>query len=200
MKNEKLNLKAAATASLVSSQRSYDGLLIKGVYSAQCYDKDGNIKWEDTINNHVMTEGMNLLLETTLDGSGYTVTGPFMGLISSVGYGTTAVGDTAAQIGGTNDWDEAGPSFAPDYTGDRKTCVWDAAAAGVKALSAALAFTFSASGTVKGCFIVTGASASATHDDTNGVLLSAGVFTGGDKVVASTDVLNVSYDITLADT
>lgn len=197
---EKVKAKEAASASLISHPAAYDALRIHGQYFAQCFDKDGNLKWEDTIKNHVMTEGMNLLLETTLDGSGYTVTGPFMGLISSVGYGTTAVGDTAAQIGGTNDWDEAGPSFAPDYTGDRKTCVWDAAAAGAKALSSALAFTFSEGGTVKGCFIVTGASASATHDDTNGVLLSAGVFTGGDKIVAGTDVLNVSYDITLADT
>ena len=143
------------------------------------------------------TVGMNLMLDTLLAGSGYTVVGPYMGLISSVSWSQTAVGDTMTSHAG---WTEAGPTNAPDYSGDRKTCAWNAATGGAKALSAVLAFTFSESGTVKGCFIVTGTGAVNTHDSTAGVLLSAGVFTQGDKIVADTDILNVSYTLTLADT
>ena len=194
---EKTRVREQASASLITHPSSVNGMGIKGVYVAKCYDKDGNLKWEDTIENHVATVGMDLLLDTTLDGSSYTTVGPFMGLISSVSWSTTAVGDTMASHAG---WTEAGSGNAPDYSGDRKTCVWSASSGGVLALSAALAFTFTSGGTVKGCFIVTGSGAVNTHESTAGTLFSAGVFTGGDKVVASTDVLNVSYSVTLADT
>lgn len=171
-----------------------EGSKVKGRFVAQCFDKDGNLKWEDTIDNTVVTVGKNLELDTLLAGSAYTTVGPFMGLISSVGWSAIDPADTMASHAG---WTEAGPTNAPDYSGDRKTCAFDAAAAGVKALTSALAFTFSEGGTVKGAFVVTGTGAVNTHDDTNGVLYSAGLFTGGDKVVASTDVLNVSWQVTL---
>jgi hypothetical protein len=194
---EKVRAKEHISASLISNPGAQDAMSIHGHYVAQCFDKDGNLKWEDTIENHVATVGMNLMLDTLLAGSGFTTVGPFMGLISSVDWSATSVGDTMGSHAG---WKEAGPTNAPDYSGDRKTATWDAAAAGAKALDSPLAFTFAEGGTVKGCFIVTGAGAVNTHDDTNGVLLSSGVFTGGDKVVAGTDVLNVSYTLTLADT
>jgi len=194
---ENVKAKEQISASLICKNNNQEDLKVSGLYLAELRDKDGNLKWRDTIENHVATLGMDLLLETTLDGSGYTVVGPYMGLISSVSWSTTAVGDTMSSHAG---WTEAGPTNAPDYSGDRKACVWDSASGGAKALSSALAFTFTEGGTVKGCFIVTGSGAVVTHDDTNGTLLSAGVFTGGDKVVADTDVLNVSYTLTLADT
>jgi hypothetical protein len=197
MEQTKLNAKEHASASLISSPGVSAGLSIHGQYVAECRDKDGNLKWSDTFDNHVATVGMDLMLDTTLDGTAYTTVGPYMGLISDVGWSTTAVGDTMGSHAG---WTEAGSGNAPDYTGDRKTCVWSASSGGVLALSAALAFTFTGAGTVKGCFIVSGTGAVVTNDNTAGTLISSGVFTGGDKIVADTDVLNVSYSLTLADT
>lgn len=185
-------------ASIIKGQHpNQEGIFFQGVYNVQCFDVSGNLKWEDTIKNAVMTEGKNLALDTILAGSGYTVVGPFMGLISSVSYTAVAATDTAAQINGTNGWKEAGSaSNFPLYTTPRKTCVFSAAAAGSKALSAALSFPIiTTGGTVKGCFIIYGTGAVSTIADVNGKLLSAGLFSGGDKIVSVGDTLQVSWTL-----
>ena len=95
-------------------------------------------------------------------------------------------------------WKEAGGTNAPTYSGDRKTCAWDAASGGAKALSSALSYTFTGTGTVKGGFTVFGSGALATKDSTGGILLSAATFDEGDRAIAAPDdVLNVSYTLTL---
>jgi hypothetical protein len=165
-----------------------------GIYHIICKDKDGNVKWEDTADNVVTTVGKNLALDTYLAGSAYTVTGPFIGLISSVGYSAVAAGDTMASHAG---WTEAGNANAPTYTAPRKTAAWSAASSGSKTLSANSSFAITGSGTVKGCFLVFGSGAVSTIDNTSGVLYSAGLFTGGDKAVVNTDTLSVSYTASL---
>jgi hypothetical protein len=165
-----------------------------GCYEFACYDKDGKLKWKDTIENIVCTVGKNLALDTFLAGSSYTVTGPYMGLISSTSYTAVAAGDTMSSHSG---WLEAGGANAPTYTGNRKTAAWSAASAGSKALSAALSYAITGTGTVKGAFMVFGSGAVNTKDDTNGVLWSAGTFTTGDKAVLNGDTLNVNYSSSL---
>jgi hypothetical protein len=156
---------------------------------------DGRIVNEWDWKNVVATVGKNVMLDAALAGSTYSVTGPYMGLISSVSYTTgPAAGDTMSSHGG---WTEAGATNAPTYTAPRKTCAWSAAAAGAKALSSALSFAITGTGTVKGCFIAYFTGAVSTIDNTSGTLWSAGVFTGGDKAVANTDTLNVSYSTSL---
>lgn len=165
-----------------------------GQFIVTCFDKDGNLKWKEKINNTVVTVGRNEILDEALAGSGYTAAA-YMGLISSVDWSAVAAGDTMSSHSG---WKEAGTTNAPDYSGNRKTCAWSAAAAGAKALSSALAFSISETGTLKGAFIVFGSGASATKDNTGGVLLSAGTFTEGDRSVVNGDTVNVSYTITLS--
>ncbi len=171
-----------------------DRINFEGRFDCTFY-KRGVLWCTDVIENTVQTEGKNVMLDAGLAGSAYTVVGPFMGMISLVGFTLIAVTDTAAQINGSNGWKEAGLSNAPTYTGNRQTCAWSAASGGTKTLSATLAFAFSGSGTVKGAFIVFGASASATKDTTTGKLWSAGLFAGGDKLVDNTTTLNVSYTV-----
>jgi hypothetical protein len=165
-----------------------------GRYVIECVAADGKLKWRETIDNVVCTAGKNLALDTFLAGSGYTVTGPYLGLISSVSFTAVAAGDTMTSHAG---WLEAGLANLPTYTGNRKTAAWSAAASGSKALSAALSFAITSSGTVKGAFLCFGSGAIATKDDTGGVLWSAGTFTAGDKAVINGDVLNVSYSSSL---
>ncbi len=186
--------KEQSDAAIIRNNGVTEEVEIHGRFVVECVDKDGNVKWRDTIENVVTTVGKNLALDTFLAGAAYTVTGPFMGLISSTSFTAVAAADTMASHGG---WLEAGNANTPTYTAPRKTAAWSAASAGSKALSAALSFAITGSGTVKGCFLVYGSGAVSTIDNTAGTLYSAGLFTGGDKVVVNTDTLNVSYTASL---
>jgi hypothetical protein len=179
---------ASKTPSLTANAEAH------GRYEVECIGADGKLKWREVIDNVVATVGKNLALDTFLAGSAYTVTGPFMGLISSTSYSAVDAADTMTSHAG---WLEAGGANAPTYTGNRKTAAWAAATAGSKALSAALTFAVTGTGTVKGAFLVYGSGASATKDNTGGVLWSAGTFSTGDKAVVNGDTLNVSFSSSL---
>lgn len=194
MESEQGNLTAHLDAAVIRNSGHAEQADAQGKYEVICLDADGNEKWRDIIDNIVTTVGKNAALDAFLAGSSYTVTGPFIGLITSTGWSSVAAGDTMASHGG---WVEGGGATAPTYTSPRKVATWSAASAGTKALSAAQAFGMSGAGTVKGCFMVYGAGATSTIDNTGGTLLSAGTFSGGDKVVASGDTLNVSYSLSL---
>lgn len=136
------------------------------------------------------TTGTTLVF--SIGASGLTITTLTGGNVTTVS--GTRIADTMASHA---NWTEAGVTNAPTYTVPRKTAAWSAASAGSKALSAALAFAITGAGTIKGCFMVFFTGALTTIDNTAGTLLSAGVFTGGDKVVANTDTVNVSYSMAL---
>jgi hypothetical protein len=191
---ERLFAKSKVSAKLIRKSMGVEVLFAKGIYRCTLVAKDGRVKWRDVIHNTVVTVGKNFILDTVLAGSTYTVTGPFMGLITSVDFSAIAAGDTMGSHAG---WKEAGATDAPDYTGNRQTMAFDAAANGSKGLSSALAFVFTESGTIKGAFAVLGSGASATKENTGGTLLSAGLFTGGDKLVDTDDTLNVDWTLSV---
>lgn len=183
--NDNLNTKEAVGASIVRAGLLADMLLVKGRFEANLV-RDGKVIWEDFIDNLVTTVGKNDILDKYLAGAAYTQT-IRMGL---KGTGTAVVGDTQASHAG---WLEQGLANAPTYTGSRPTPAFSAAAAGVKATSAAVAFAITSTGTVFGCFINNGGSA--TIDNTTGVLFSAGDFSGGSRAVISGDTINVTYSL-----
>jgi len=192
MGNERMFAKESLGAVLGKGGGLEEKSGVLGVYHAICRDKDGNIKWDDVFENTVVTVGKNLALDTILAGSSYTVVGPYMGLIN--GTDTISATDTMSSHSG---WQECGNANAPTYSGTRQTAVFSSASAGSKALSSALVFTFTGSGTVAGAFLVYGASASASIDNTSGTLLSAGLFSGGSKTVASSDTISVSWSLSM---
>lgn len=191
---EKANPDSGADAQVIRGGTQAEQAEAHGRFTVECIGADGAVKWTDTAENVVATVGKNLALDTFLAGAAYTVVGPFMGLISSTSYSAVAAADTMSSHAG---WLEAGTANAPTYTAPRKTAAWSSASAGSKALSSALSFAITGSGTVKGCFLVYGTGAVTTIDNTSGTLYSAGLFTGGDKVVINTDTLNVSYTASL---
>lgn len=194
MNEERADARACTDASIIRGTGLDEGAQAHGRYEIECIGADGQVKWCEVIENVVQTVGKNLALDTFLAGSAYTVTGPYMGLISSTSYSAVSAGDTMASHAG---WLEAGGTNAPTYSGNRKTAAWSAAASGSKALSAALSFAITSSGTVKGAFLCYGSGASATKDNTGGTLWSAGTFTTSDKAVVNGDTLNVNYSTSL---
>lgn len=186
MNSEKAFAASSGVGAIGRNMGSFEQADAQGAYVVECLDADGNLRWREEIKNLVTTAGKNDALDKYLAGSGYTATW-YLGLISSTSYTTgPAVGDTAASHAG---WTED-----QGYSqGARPTAAFAAAAAGAKALSSAAVFTMNASTTIKGCFLI----ANSTKGGTTGVLYSAGLFSGGDKVMQSGDTLNVSYTASL---
>ena len=156
---------------------------IKQRYTAECYGPDGVLKWSDTFDNLVTTEGLNKYLDATLK-TGLTTPAWYVGVVTakSTGY---AAGDTLASHVG---WTEGTP-----YAGNRPAWTPGAVAAGSVDNSAAKAsFTLNATATVFGCFLC------AATSGTAGILLGVGDFSGGSKGVASGDTLQVTVTCSLS--
>lgn len=184
--NEAASANSAGSAGIIRGSAIGERAEAHGRYVAQCFDAAGNLKWSDDIENLVTTAGKNDALDKYLSGSAYTAAW-YMGLIGSTGYTTgPAAGDTAASHSG---WAEDS-SYSQ---ANRPTAAFSAASGGSKALSSALTFTMNAAVTIKGCFLST----LNTKGGTTGILYSAGLFTGGDKVLQSGDTLQVSYTASL---
>jgi len=180
MNVEKINAASSTTSDVSCSVASSEVANASGIYTATCYDADGNLKWTDTYTNLVTTAGKNDLLDKYIAGSGYTAAW-YLGLVDGGSSPTYAVADTMSSHAG---WTEN-----TGYTeANRVTPSWNAAAAGSKA-SNATSFSINATSTISGTFLVS----DNTKSGTAGILYSAGNFTGGDKSVASGDTLNVTY-------
>ena len=135
-----------SSASLIKNADFTEQVGMAGRFVATCYDKDGNLKWEETIDNLVMAVGKQLMLDTLLAGSAYTAT-VVMGLVSGASSPTYAAADTQSSHAG---WLESGLANAPIYSGTRKTPAFSAATSSgstpsnvtTKTTSAAVSFTF----------------------------------------------------------
>lgn len=151
-----------------------------GVYTATCYDSEGNVKWSEEFSNLVVTEGKNDLLTKYFKGSAYTAAW-FIGLVDGASAPTYNAADTMASHAG---WTE-NTSYS---NATRPAPVFGTASAGSLATTAT-AFNINGTATIAGCFMVT----NSTKGGTTGILYSAGSFTGGNKSVTSGDTLNVTY-------
>ena len=163
-----------------------DSMAIEGYYTAVCYDANGNVKWEEEIHNVVTTVGKNATLDGILGNSAQGAV--VMGL---KGTGTAVAADTMTSHA---TWLEVGLANAPTYSGNRPAPSFSAASGGAKTTASAVSFSMTGTGTVAGCFINIGGSA--TKDTTTGVLFSAGDFSSS-KSVVNLDTIAVTYTATL---
>lgn len=189
-----MNAIESANAGLASLAGMGESCQAEGVYTFRCFEHEGGkLLWEETIDNVVCTVGKNLMLQTALTGSAYTVTGPYMGLISSVSYTAVSAADTMASHAG---WLEAGSTNAPTFAA-RVAPSFGTASAGAISTSTPVSFTMTGAGTLVGAFITYGTGAVTTLMNTGGTLLSAGAFTGGNQPVNSGNVVQVTYSLSL---
>jgi len=191
---DQLNAVESANMSIANIAGMGESAQAEGVYTFRCFEyENGPLLWEQTIDNVVCTVGKNLMLQTALTGSGYTVVGPYMGLISSVSYTAVSAADTMASHSG---WTEAGSTNAPTFSA-RIAPSFGTATAGAISTSSAVSFTMTGAGTLVGAFITYGTGAVTTLMSTAGTLLSAGAFTGGNQPVNSGNVVQVTYSLSL---
>ena len=188
MHSEKMDAQDATSVAIQRTGNTEDALTIRGYYDVQCFDAQGNLRWEDTIENLVVTVGKNDLLDKYFAGSAYTAAW-YMGLVDNASFSAYAAGDTLASHAG---WLEF---LSYTYSGsatNRATPSWGAASAGSKATTATT-FTITGSGTVLGALMCTTQARNTASNGGAGVLYSAGSFTGGARTVASGDSLLVTY-------
>lgn len=84
---EKLNAVAGINASVVAAALQGESGKAKGRFNVKVYEYEGGPLIADRYaDNVVATVGRNAILDDAITGSGYTATGPYMGLISSVSW------------------------------------------------------------------------------------------------------------------
>jgi len=179
---EKINITDTTDASVVRGGSLGDTVDPHGYYTFTCIGPDGNVKWEDDIDNLVTTVGKNALLDvffgTGVQGAGKTTW--YMGLANSAP--TVAAGDTMASHSGWEEKTGYSQSTRPAIT-------FSAASSGSKATASVVAFSINATATIGGAFVAN----NNTKSETSSTLYSVGAFTVGDKIVTSGDTINVTY-------
>ena len=157
-----------------------------GVFTITCFDADGNLKWEDKFHNLVVNVGLQYLNDTFFDTLGYNAAW-FLGLVSGGTTPTYAAGDTLSSHAG---WTEL--AAGTTYSGSRKSVTFGAASLGdpstITNSASPSVFNIIASATVAGAFLT-----DASSGTSPGILFSVGNFTGGNKIVANGDTVNVTY-------
>lgn len=188
---EKIGTADVVGGDVLAGARDIEQIKVKTVYHFECFDSEGNLKWEDYAENTVVNEGLNDLLDKYFKGSGYTAA-HYVGLTD--GTPTPAAGDTMASHAG---WAEVTTYLnSPDV---RPTLTLGTVASQSVDNSASKA-SFSMAGaspdaiTVGGAFITT----NSTKGGTSGTLYSVAAFSGGDKGLNNGDTLNVTATLTAA--
>jgi hypothetical protein len=187
-----------AVATLQTNAIVPEGMGVDGFYHVECRDAQGNLKWAEEFPNLVVQAGKQLMLDTLLKGSAYSVVGPYLGLTNASL--TPAATDTMTTLVG------GGKEFIAYTVGGsaiRGTAVFGSATSSGSTpsnvtTSSATAITYTitgAGGTVYGCFLVTGSGASSTLSNTGGTLYSEGNFTTA-KTTTAGDTVSVTYSTT----
>jgi len=196
MHSELQNFGDNAVASLQANVSNESSVGMTGKYRVVCRDKDGNLKWEEEFPNLVVAVGKQLMLDTLLKGSSYSVVGPYLGLIGNTF--TAAATDTMA----SHTWTEF-TNCTVGGSAVRGTAVFGSSTSSgttpsnVTTSSASpVTYTITgAGGTVYGCFLVTGTGAVSTQSSTAGTLYSEGLFSTA-KATTAGDTVTVTYSTT----
>ena len=161
-----------------------------GVFTVQCFDSEGNLKWSEERHNLVVNVGLKDMNDKYFSGSAYTAAW-YIGLYGAAATNDPAAGDTMASHAG---WTEV-----TDYTeATRRQAVFGAATTAdpsvISNSTSVAVFSIDDTTTVGGAFLTS----NDTKGGTTGVLFSASDFAApGDRAVVSGDVINVTYTFSL---
>jgi hypothetical protein len=199
MTNELSSCGDYAIATLQANVSIPEGMGVDGHYHVECRDAQGNLKWEEEFPNLVVAVGKQLMLDTLLKGSSYSVTGPFLGL-TKVSL-TPAATDTMTTLITTNAAEFT--NYTVSGSAVRGTAVFGSSTSSgstpsnvTTSTASAITYTITgAGGTIYGCFLVTGSGAVNTQSSTAGTLYSEGNFSVA-KATTAGDTVSVTYSTT----
>jgi hypothetical protein len=191
MFNDKTTSTDQMTAGLTMGTRSGEKAAATGVYTIQCFDAQGNLKWEAKSKNLVVNVGLQDMNAKYFTGSAYTAAW-YIGLYGAGASNTPAASDTMSSHAG---WTE----IVPYSNATRPVCTFATPTTANPSVATNAAspatFNINASATVGGAFLVS----NSTKSGTTGVLYSAADFgSPGDRSVVNSDILTVSYSLSLA--
>jgi hypothetical protein len=177
------------TATVATTQGFGEGASGGGVFHFKCYDKDGNLKWEDSAKNLVVNAGLQDMNTKYFKGVTYTAAW-YIGLVDNAGFSAYAAADTLASHAG---WTES-----TAYSGgNRATATFGTATTAdpsvISNSATPGAFSITSSVTIRGAFLCNVQS----NASTSGLLFSVSDFTGGNRSVVNGDTLNVTYEFSL---
>lgn len=161
-----------------------DGMRLGGIFKADCFDKNGKLKWETKGPNIVTNVGLDHILNVVLSGTS-KATNWFVGLKGS---GATAAGDTLASHAG---WTELTP-----FSGANRVTYVEASASSQSVTNSAnkASFSITTAATVAGAFLAS----CITDENGSAILLCVADFASA-KGVGNGDTLEVTYTISAAD-
>ncbi len=161
------------------------GIQAGGYFVVECFDKDGNLKWEDTAENGVTNNALNDILNVYLRGTAQTANW-YLGLVDNANYTGFAAADTMTSHTG---WVEN-----IQYSGTNRP-QWTAAAAANQGVTNTttvnFAMTPTSGATIRGIFLTS----DNTLNGTAGNLFATAAFSGGTQTVNNGDTLKVTYTV-----
>jgi hypothetical protein len=188
MTTEKLKTQDQFHSGLIAQTGAGEASKATGHYKIECYDKDGNLKWEDETKNLVVNVGLQYMAGVALTST-TQITAWYIGLYGAGASNNPSATDTLATHPG---WTEV-----TTYSGNRQAAVFAASTNAnpsvVTNTASKATFNMNASATIGGAFLCSAVSG------TSGTLFSAADFQSpGDRSVLSGDILTVTYTFNLS--
>jgi len=186
-------------SALIARKDSAQKLGLFDVFTVNCYDSEGNLKWTDEVHNAITNEGIQYAIDALFyGGTQYTEnTDWYVGIVdaSPTDPTYTDTGASLPSIMGVTEFTEYSETNRQLLNLD----VRGSASGGTLSVNnsgAVASFTITSGGSasVGGCFICAGGTAS-TIGGTATILYGAGAFSGGNKPVTANDTLNVTVTV-----
>lgn len=176
--------------SVASGMGASSGVSGGGIFTIECRDADGNLKWESSTHNLVVNVGLQDMNAKYFTGSGYTAAW-YLGVYGAAASNNPAASDTMASHAGWTEVTAYSESTRPVCTFGTPTTADPSVA--TNSASPAV-FTINGTTTIGGAFLTT----SNTKGGTTGILFSAGDFAApGDRSVIAGDTLTLTYTFSL---
>jgi hypothetical protein len=161
-----------------------------GVFTVQCFDSEGNLKWTEENHNLVVNVGLKDMNDKYFSGSSYTAAW-YIGLYGAAASNDPAAGDTMASHAG---WTEVTAYSETERPQANFGAATTADPSVISNSSSVAVFSINGTTVVGGAFLTS----DDTKGGTTGTLFSASDFAApGDRAVVSGDVINVTYTFSL---